>query len=256
MKESTRFVFNGISSEDMGVKLISLDGLMRESFLPTNKIVENYINGNDKPYFDRIEKEPIEFDLTLYIEDWKSRDNIRQIARWLDVDYYKPLKFESDFHKTYQAITIGESTLNHNGLKEGYLTITMRTDSPFAYSDLKSYNLKSNPIIFNHGDMDIKPSFIINNGLTGTNSFEVKNLTTNQVFKLNNIHPQESVMINFEKEDVISSFEDVGVYRYKDFIGDDMTLKLDSLSHLGNEFLVESINDDFEIGIDFIEKYF
>lgn len=256
MKESTQFVFNGVSSEDMGVKLISLDGLMTESFLPNRNIVENYFNGNDKPYFERIEKEPIEFDLTIMIEDWKSKDNLRQIARWLNIDYYKPLKFESDMDKTYQAIVIGESAINHNGLKEGYLTLTMRTDSPYAYGDLKSYDLKSNPIVFNHGDIDIKPSFIFKNGLSGTNSFDVTNLTTNQSFKLNNINPQEHVMVNFDRDEVVSSFEDVGVYRFKDLSGDEITLKLDSLSKMGNQFEVNSTNDDFEIEIEFAERYY
>src|SRR5690606_18530223 len=97
MREAINFSFDGIASEDMGVHIASTEsGLYEEVFLPTREIIEIKIPHRNKPYLQRVELEPLSFPLTIFIHEWQSRDNLRQIARWLYQDFYKPLIFDSN----------------------------------------------------------------------------------------------------------------------------------------------------------------
>lgn len=138
MKESTHFVYDGISSKDMGVFIgTTKTGLFEENFLPTRNIVERKIANRDKPYLQRVELDPLSFPLSFILEDWElsnDRDYVRKIARWLFQDYYKPLIFDSNPNRIFYALVEGSSSLFHNGLEDGYVEMNVRCDSPYAYS--------------------------------------------------------------------------------------------------------------------------
>lgn len=135
MKQSIQFMYDGISSEDMGVFIAwDDDGLFEENFLPERKIIEKKIANREKPYFQRVEHEPLSFSLSFAIEDWESPDTLRKLARWFFQPYYKPLVFSSNPNRVYYAIFEGDSKLFHNGLNEGYIELDIRCDSPYSYS--------------------------------------------------------------------------------------------------------------------------
>lgn len=135
MKQSINFMFDGIASQDMGVHIAwNDDGLFEENFLPDRKIVEKKIANREKPYFQRVEHEPLSFSLSFAIVDWENPETLRKLARWFFQPYYKPLVFDSNPNRVFYAIFEGDSSVFHNGMGEGYIELTIRCDSPYSYS--------------------------------------------------------------------------------------------------------------------------
>lgn len=218
IREAVNFNFDDTSSEDMGVIIASPDsGLYEEHFMADRSIIETKIPGRYKPYLQRVDIEPLSFPLTIFISEWKERDNIRQIARWLNQDYYKPLSFDSQPDKVYYAIFEGASNINHNGTSEGYVTLNVRCDSPYSYSRVVK-TIPTNDIaiyINNDGDLPIKPKArLVNHGTDG--NIAIRNMETNQLITFKNIQKNEELFIDFENETIISSLEILNVFRHGD----------------------------------------
>lgn len=135
MIQSIQFTYDGISSEDMGV-FIAWDkgGLFEENFLPQRKIIEKKIANREKPYFQRVEHEPLSFSLSFAIDDWENKDTLRRLARWFFQPYYKPLVFDSNPNRVFYAMFEGDSQIFHNGLNQGYIKLEIRCDSSYGYS--------------------------------------------------------------------------------------------------------------------------
>ncbi|OXS74299.1 hypothetical protein B1B04_09235 [Lysinibacillus sp. KCTC 33748] len=156
MKQSIQFMYDGISSEDMGVFIAwSNDGLFEENFLPNRQIIEKKIANREKPYFQRVEHEPLSFSLSFAIADWENKDTLRKLARWFFQPHYKPLVFDSNPNRVFYAMFEGDSQLFHNGLNEGYIELNIRCDSPYSYSfeqtkeniELRETNVGSNVLL-------------------------------------------------------------------------------------------------------------
>lgn len=141
MLESKHFRFNHIHSQDMGVFIARTNkGLYQESFLPQRKIVETKVANRNKPYFQRVELEPLSFKLSFVILDWDNLQALRRVAKWLFTDTYKPLVFSSNPDRVFYAMVEGEPSLLHNGAKEGFVELTFRCDSPFSYSTERNFD--------------------------------------------------------------------------------------------------------------------
>lgn len=135
MLEGVNFYYDGIYSVDMGVINCKIDGgMFEETFLPSREIKEVKINGRDKRYFQGVELEPLSFNLTFAFEYYYDERRIREVARWLMQDYYKPFYTTDNPNRIFYCMLEGDSTLVHNGLKQGYITLTMRCDSPYSYT--------------------------------------------------------------------------------------------------------------------------
>ena len=135
MKESTYFMYDGISSKDMGVTIgTTKGGLYEESFLPTRNIIEKSVAHREKPYLQGVEHEPLSFSLHFFIEDWSNDKLLRKVARWLFQSYYKPLILDSNPNRIFYAMVVGDSNLVHSGLDEGYIELEIRCDSPYSYT--------------------------------------------------------------------------------------------------------------------------
>jgi len=222
MRESINFSFNGISSEDMGVSAIQTGGLFEENFLPKRTIIESNVASKDKPSFQRVKNEPIAFPLTIFIENWKERDSIRPLAKWLFTNEYKPLYFESNPDRLYYAIVEGDSNVFHNGKKEGYVTLNIRCNSPYTFSNpLIHENIESSVgqySINNSGDMGVVTKLWI----TKTVSNGDINITieeTNQSVTLSDLELGEEVYLDGDNEEIISSLSIVGIHRYDNHNG-------------------------------------
>lgn len=221
MRESLHFTFNNISSEDMGVVIASPNGgLFQESFLPTRRIVETSVKGKNKRYFKGVESDPLSFSLTIFIAEWRDRDNIRQIARWLFQDYYKPIWFETSPEHIYYAMFEGDSTIFHNGCKDGYIELNVRCDSSYSYSPVQYASSTSETAsvgqldIYNEGDLTIKPKARIKKTVAN-GDIEIRNTSTNQLIKFTEIQLDEEVFVDFENEEIVSSLQYLNIYRFE-----------------------------------------
>ena len=156
MLESTDFYYNGIYSVDMGIINCKIDsGLFEEPFLAEREIQEISIRGNDRPYFQGVRRAPLTFSLTFAFEDYYDEFKIREVARWLDQDYYRPFYTTSNPERIFYCMLYSDSKLLHNGLREGYVQIQMRCDSPYAYSPQyvsKVYEWDESPLMVNITD--------------------------------------------------------------------------------------------------------
>lgn len=255
MREAINFTFDGISSEDMGVMIASPDGgLYDESFMPQRSIVEVKIPKKHLPYYQRVEYEPLSFSLTIFISEWQERDNLRQIARWLFQDFYKPLIFDTNPNRVFYAIIEGDPRLKHNGAKQGYVEIDIRCNSPFTYGhtqeiegiEVRVTNPTNETTIYNEGDMTIKPRAWITKKVS-SGSINIANESNNQLVILNNLQLDEEVFIDFENLEIVSSLESLGVYHFDDH--NDVWLELIE----GDNFL--SFIGDFDIRFEFEKVY-
>jgi phage-related protein len=135
MLEGVHFSYAGIKSSDMGLINVKIDGgMFEEAFLPSRKIEEIQIRGRDKRYFQEVTLEPLSFDLTFAFEYGYDERRIREVARWLFQPYYQPFYTIDNPDRIFYCMVEGDSSLIHNGAKEGYITLTMRCDSPFSYT--------------------------------------------------------------------------------------------------------------------------
>lgn len=151
MKEGLDFSYDGIKSSDMGLLNVQISGgLFEEPFVAEKEIHEIKVRGNDKPYFQSVERSPLVFSLQFIFEDPYDHEKIRQVARWLDQDYYKPFFTIDNPDRIFYCMLHSSSNLIHNGSKEGYIEIEMRCDSPYSYSPQyvsEWYEIKSSPIV-------------------------------------------------------------------------------------------------------------
>lgn len=218
MLESMNFTFNGISSEEKGVVIVNPDGgLYEDYFLPTRTIIEENTPYSDTPYFMGVDIESPTFPITIWIKDWKDRNNLREIARWLYQPYYCPLVLESSPDQIYYVMLVDESTRIHNGNKEGYVTLSVRCSSPFSYSYPMMHNLSVNTVadlnINNDGDVDIFPRVILTKKVVNGN-IVIENKTFNKSVILSNIQKDEVIEIDFKTRDITSSLESQNINRY------------------------------------------
>lgn len=253
MREARSFTFNNVSSEDMGVTIASVEtGLFEEPLVSDREIVETEIPGRDKPYLQRVDKMPLSFSLTIFLEEWRTRDNLRAVARWLFQPYYLPLVFDSNRSRIYYAILEGESNLMHNGARDGYVTLNVRCDSPFVYSPIQRHrtevNGESEFTLYNSGDIPIRPKMWINNKSDG--DLVIENTSTNQTVSIENLQADEEVFIDFENQEIVSSLEYLHVYHYDNHNGEWLELMDDNS---GRNDLI--IHGDCDIDIEYEMKY-
>lgn len=135
MLEGIHFSYDGVKSVDMGLLNCKIDGgMFEETFLASREIQETKINGNNKPYFSKVGFEPLEFKLTFAFEHSYDERKIREVARWLNQEYYKPFYTIDNPDRIFYCMLVGDSNLVHTGNKEGYIELTFRCDSPYSYT--------------------------------------------------------------------------------------------------------------------------
>ena len=191
------FSFNGKNSADFGIINVNTDsGMLEENFISERELNEITTRFSEKPYFQYIKKQPISFDLNFAFESVWDSTLIRQIVNWLNVDYYKEFYFIDDNleKRIYYAIPIDDIKIIHNALKQGYLSLNFRCNSPYCYSDFITtaiYDLSLNTSIgtdieiTNSGDVNIKPQIWIEKISDDNGDIIITNTNTNQqsIFK-------------------------------------------------------------------------
>lgn len=224
IRESEYFEYAGRRSTEFGILNVAIsEGLYQESFMPNRTINETIVRGREKPYFFEVTKEPKTFQLAFYFYEGWNDNLINEIAKWLNVDFYKPLSFSADWDKVYYCMPSESTDLIHNGLKQGYLTLTMRCDSPYSYSRDQVtpwFNVSSSPFTFeimNRGHRDIKPFIYINK--IGDGDISINNMSrSNSVMKVVSLKNGEQLKINGENEIIETSLSNISRYdNFNDF---------------------------------------
>lgn len=218
IKESLYFNYAGIDSDEFGITNVTIStGLYEEPFMSSRSINEHKVRGRDKPYFQEVNREPNSLSLTFYPEGNWTEERLNEIARWLDVDFYEPLKFSAMPDRVFYAMCVDSGNMHHNGM-EGYITLTMRLDSPNSYSQeivTSWYDLSTeSPSIIeieNYGDKAIIPEIFIEK--VGHGDVVIEHVTKNYPpFYINNLKNKEAIYIDGESRIIQSNLPNT--YRY------------------------------------------
>lgn len=221
IKESLYFSFAGRRSSDFGILNVSVQsGLFEEAFMSSRSIRETSVRGNPKPYFSEVERQSKTLPVNFAFEDTWNDDLINEVARWLDVDYYEPLFFSENLDKVFYAMPVDDISIIHNGLKQGYLTLNFRCDSPYNYSheiatDWEDCTSGDKIIEFeNLGTNDIKPIIEIIKVETG--DLAINNLSDyGEEFKFTGLTDGEELIVDCEHQEI--SVNLTNTWRYDNF---------------------------------------
>jgi phage-related protein len=232
IKDSLYFNYDGTSCKNFKLVHVNLDsGMLEEQLVAERSINELQVRGNDTPLFHGVEETPLEFEMTIAFEKEFTDLDIDNVILWLFKDTYRPLYFEDKPNRVYHCMPVGSSTLAHNGLREGYFTVTMRCKSSKISSPTQlspKHTVGSTGTkrvsIQNLGHVEIYPEISIKK--IGAGHITFTRVSDGEIFEIRNLTNQEDIYINCEKE--IIETDIVGVYRYDNVVGDfhDMGLKV------------------------------
>jgi phage-related protein len=233
MRESLEFFFNNQSSSNFGIVNINLEGgLITERLFASRELLEEQLRGKTKPYFLSVEQKPFEFQMAFAFLNSFDNTKMREISRWLNVSYYKEFYFMDNPQFRFFVMPVVDSMITHNGMNQGYVTLTMRSNDAYSYSQeilTENYDLSLSPpegtliTIDNDGDIPIGLEMWI----TKYNDGEITIINTNdnnKEFTINNIKDYEQVYINHENEDIQSNVPNK--YHFDDVTTDFMKLPI------------------------------
>src|SRR5205085_6728133 len=217
IKDSLYFNYNGISCRTYNLMNVNVEsgGMLQEKFNATRSINETKVKGSDTPIFDSVEEDPLEFTINIAftVDQWDDSD-IDNIIVWLFQDYYKPLYFEDKPDKIYYCMPNGEASIFHNGLKQGYISLTMRCKSSRILSPqqlTQTYDLSTNTDIYNvtlenNGHVDIYPEISFTKVGNGNITFT----KGEQILEIDNLTDGEKIYIDCGRQ--IIETDAVGIY--------------------------------------------
>lgn len=214
---SEYFTYDEVSSKEMGIKNVNVSsGLLSEPFSGSVSIKETKIRGRDKPYFHEVEREPITLSLNFYFEESYDEDKIRDTAKWLHSQYYKPLIFSEMPSRIFYCIPVGDITLTHNGLRQGYLELEMRCDSPYSYSPVYTETFDTSFGNFieidNYGDLDCYPIIQIEKTISDGNISIANMSDSGMELTLTDIILGEIITIDCENEYIETDAPNLHIY--------------------------------------------
>lgn len=223
IKDKVYFNFDGISSREFGLLNVVLDnGMYEETLVASREIVETKMKGNSKSVLHSVETSPLEFELTIAFENGYTDEDIDAIIRWLFVDYYKPLYFEGREDRVYMAMPVDSASIVHNGINEGYFTVSMRCDSSNVYSPvvitpLETVTTSKTISVEVDSHYDVYPEISFKKIGAGTVTIESLD-DYGSIFEVRDLTNYEDIYINCEKEIIMSDIP--AMYRYDKLIGD------------------------------------
>jgi phage-related protein len=223
MKEYTDFYYDGISSSEMGLINVSVGGgLFEESFIAPRKLNETKVRGNDKPYFIDIEREPLSFQLEFAFVNPFDKKKIAEVARWLDKEHYAEFYFTENSDRRFFCMLVSDPELIHNGIGQGYISVEMRCNSPYSYSqeylsaeiDFSSNVPEgTNYSFMNFGHKMLMPELWIKK--VGDGDISIENRANKGWFQFVGLQDKEIVYVDNEREHIETDI--IGEYRFDNF---------------------------------------
>jgi phage-related protein len=221
-KSEISFTFASTPTTDFSLYNVNISSGMQEEFLTHSRnVLETKIRGNSMPYFQDIEREPLEFTIYCAFEDEKDEDEIEEIINWLcNYSYYQPLYFGSQTDRIYYAMVCNDPKYIHNCLDQGYLEITFRCHDAYAYSaenTSDTYTTSATPTatLTNDGYLNVYPTIYIT--MVGAGDITVTNLSADITFSLTGLDDGEQIILYCEDEIITTSKS--STYRYSVFSG-------------------------------------
>ena len=219
-KDKLTFNYDGVDSIEFGIYSVSLDSGMFDEHLVADRSINESEVGKGRRVLNRIDEEPIEFELTLAFMDGFDESLLDDVIDWLFQDYYKPFYFEGGEDRIYHCVAEGSSTLVHTGFREGYFTINMRCNSSRAYSRTKTTDrvtatgfTPAELTIENAGDEMVTAQYSIR-----ANSDTIILIEMDKNVQIRNIKSGEDIFIDSHRE--IIETNKPNVYHYDDVDGD------------------------------------
>jgi phage-related protein len=144
--KSTKFVFDGIPSEYMGLNLIRLDsGMFDLPFVPSRNIIEEYPTNAISPYFHKSQLQTQTITMTFStLEDNMDSEYLAKIAKWLFQNEYKEFYSIDNPDKIYYLIATNEVNFTTNGSNSGYFQIQFKSKFPYALTRQQETNYTIN----------------------------------------------------------------------------------------------------------------
>lgn len=224
---STQFEYDGINSDVMGVSLISVDNnLVEMPFGYKKSLRKEKIPFKNKHYFFGYDSEPLQLKITIgKLNDddleWTYDERIK-LVQWFYQDGYKPFVSLDNPEVVYYCMPIDDSLRYDNRLMQGYVTMTLECNSPFAssptYIDTYDYQINTNNILNIENKCNVFKNYSpeIQIEMTNDTSFTITNLTNSgQVFQFSGLNVGETIYINNEMKQIISSLPNT--YRLGNF---------------------------------------
>lgn len=222
IRQKHMFNYNGTDSRDLGIVNVNVDQvLLEEPFMPSTVIHEVSTKGRTKPYFMRVERQPLILNLSFaFLQQWND-PLIRQLVQLFHVDYYKPLWFgttssatDDDLDAIYYCMYNGDFNILHDGARRGYISMEMRCNDICAYSRLRDVNPASPYTFVNDGDIAIYPELV---ATSSGGTMTVNNTTNSTTLSITGLSASEVVTIDNENEIITSSL--ASTYRYNNHNG-------------------------------------
>lgn len=232
-KGNLYFNYNGKSSKEFGITIISTSNGMYEDILMAERsITMNKPKDRTKSMLQSVEETDISFPLEVGFDNGFTDKKIEDIVLWLKTPYFRPFFFEENPNRVFNVMFTDSASLIHNGLKDGYFTITAQTNSPRIYSPVKLTDKKvvttsSNILLENQGHEIVYPEISINVTAGNKVKIETLNKSTNAVeniFEINNLTAGEDLYLDCYREVIETDI--TGVFHYEDTVGNFPSLKI------------------------------
>lgn len=217
------FSYDGKSSKEFGLIAVQIgNGMYEDTFVSPRSLIEVKMKNQDESILQRIEEDVREFPLSIAFENKFTDSDVDKVILWLFKDSYKPFFFEGQTRIQY-AIPSGDSSIIHNGLKQGYVTLTMRTNSSKIYSPKKTTAVETvtttaKTITYtNSGHVEVLPEIsIVKNG---AGNLTIQNLDDGgNIFEVSKLAHGEDIYLDSKRE--IIETDIAGVYHYDDTLGE------------------------------------
>ena len=224
IKDKLYFKYAGVDSRSFGLISVVLDsGMFEETYVASREVEETRIPNRIKPFFRKFNEEKLTFELVLAFEKQFTDTDLKNIQKWLFQDYYQPLVFENHQNKIFNCVAVGDSSIVHNGLQEGYITVTMECDGPRVYGEPHhlTFSKGTRPTFTIENDGDDEVPLFISMANTDAGTFQF-----NRVFddidsynvKVNNIQFNENIIVRSDYEQFETDRPDI--FHYDDITGD------------------------------------
>ena len=216
-------MYNGVSSRDFGLILVSIDSNLNEVPSGSNIEIQSVsATKNPKKIFLGAKENPsLEFPIEILSKNPIDLPTFLRIKQWLfgNPGYHR-LQIEDEWYSDFyfNCILKASEDIKFGGEYFG-LRCSVECDSPYAYTFPKTKTYTFDSSIINYFEFDnfsaeiygLRPIIEFKLSNSG-NSFLIKNLTTNREFKMMDLIPNEIITVDNQNEIITSS---TGLNRFK-----------------------------------------
>lgn len=230
MATSQNFIINGVNSSDIGLNGVSIirtdGGMFNSAYMGGLDIVEETVPYRTNPVFYRVQRRPIEFSLKFsFLEDLWTPDRLYEFASHFSSDTYVEFQTCDDLGKYYYVLCPNQSDITTNGMQQGWVELTLRTNASHAWSTIyeDQYDLSNNTSTqmiqlknlsniskygFLYPEIEIKL-------LDTSTGFSLKNYNDGgRIVSFTGLNLLETIYLNGDRKEIISS---TGLYRYNNW---------------------------------------